>query len=774
MRVMNQYISNVYRIFLLWILVTSAATVSVAETPPRFLEASSPLSPSWPAIDHPSASSPNILLVLTDDVAFGASSTFGGPIATPNLDRLASEGLRYTRFHTTALCSPTRGALLTGRNPNRINLGNVTNLSTGFEGFTSVIPDSAATVADLLRDAGYATAMFGKSHLTPEWEQSSAGPFDRWPTGLGFDYFYGFLNADTSQWEPSLVENTRFLEPDYANPDYFLEQDMADRAIQWMQNVKASDPARPFFVYYAPGTAHAPHHAPPEWVQRYEGAFDHGWDVERERTFARQQESGIVPAGTLLTPRPEAVPAWDSVSPERQRVALRFMEAYAAAITYLDAQVGRILDALEASGQRENTLVVFIQGDNGSSAEGGLDGTLYEQSMINIAEEPLQFMLDNLDEIGGRRMYNNIPVGWAWAMSTPHQWYKQVASHFGGMRNGMVISWPGRIREGHGGIRDQFHFVTDVTPTLLAAAGVEAPTSFAGVPQMSIDGIDLSYTFDAADAPGRRRSQAFSMMQHLGYYEDGWFANTTPLSMPWQASQRRGAEDGSQRNWELYHLDRDFSQANDLAGSQPEKLSAMQEAFWLEAARNRLLPIHSSYGAAQAGRPSLGKPRKTFTYLPGTLQVPQDAAPDTVGRGFTITAMLQVGEAPADGAILAQGGRFSGFSLYLQGGRPVFHYNAMPWRRSTVASSARLAPGKRELSFQFTPAEARPGAGGVGTLRVDGEVVAEGPISHTLFRWISHTEGLDIGRDAISPVSDDYASPAALPAGLEWVRFSVD
>ncbi|MFZ8984752.1 MAG: arylsulfatase [Steroidobacteraceae bacterium] len=743
------------------------------EPAPRFLDPGSPVTPSWPAIEHPPSTSPNILVVLTDDVAFGASSTFGGPIATPTLDRLANEGLRYTRFHTTALCSPTRGALLTGRNPNTINLGNVTNLSTGFEGFNSVIPDSAATVADLLRQAGYATAMFGKSHLTPEWEQSAAGPFDRWPTGLGFDYFYGFLNADTSQWEPSLVENTRFLEPTYDDPNYFLERDMADRAIDWIGNVKASDPARPFLVYYAPGTAHAPHHAPAEWIERYRGAFDHGWDQERERTFTRQRQMGIIPMGTRLTPRPEAVPAWETVSPERRRIALRFMEAYAGAITYLDAQVGRLLDALEASGELDNTLVVFIQGDNGSSAEGGLEGTLYEQSMINIAEEPLQFMLDNLDEIGGPRMYNNIPVGWAWAMSTPHQWYKQVASHFGGMRNGMVISWPARIKQ-VGGIREQFHFVTDVMPTVLAAAGVTPPVSFAGVMQQPIDGIDMTYSFDDPAAPGRRTRQAFSMMQHLGYYEDDWFVNTTPLSMPWQASQRRGAEDGSEREWELYHLGEDFSQAVNLADSLPEKLSGMQEAFWAEAARTRLLPIHSSYGAAQAGRPSLGKPRTEFAYLPGTTRISQDAAPDTVGRGFTITAELDLDDAASSGVILAQGGRFSGFSLYLDEGRPVFHYNAMPWRRSTVAADEPLRPGKREVSFRFVPSEPRPGAGGTGTLSVDGAVVAEGPISHTLFRWISHTEGLDVGRDSISPVSDDYNSPAVLPSGLRRVRFTID
>ena len=754
-------------------LAAQAMALEAPSRTPRFLGSDDAVRPAWPAITRPAQGSPNVLLVLTDDVGFGASSTFGGPVPTPHLDALAARGLRYNQFHTTALCSPTRGALLTGRNPNRISLGNVTNLATGLDGFTSVIPKSAATVAALLRNAGYATAMFGKSHLTPEWEQSRIGPFDRWPTGLGFDYFYGFLNADTSQWEPSLVENTAFIEPRHREDGYFLERDLADRAIGWMRDLEAHDPSRPFFVYYAPGTAHAPHHAPPDWIARFRGRFDQGWDAEREEIFARQRESGIVPPHARLTPRPEAIPAWSSLDDGQRLAAARYMEAFAAALSYLDAQIGRLLEEIDQRGELENTLVIFIQGDNGGSAEGGLEGTLFEQSAINLAREPREFVMAHLDEMGGPSLYNNYPAGWAWATSTPFQWYKQVASHFGGTRNGMVVSWPARLPQ-DGSIRGQFHFVTDIAPTIMAAAGIEPPAAFEGVEQMPMDGVDISYSFDDPDAPSRRTTQAFSMMQHLGLYHEGWWLGTRPVGMPWQASHRRGAQHGADRSWELYHVDEDFSQARDLAREMPGKLADMQALFWAEAERNSMLPIHSSYGPAQAGRPSLGAARRRFEYSPGTSQVVQDAAPPTVGRAFSITADLEVTSDRASGSILAQGGRFSGYSLYLRDGTPVFHYNALPFRRSEVAGSAPLPPGRHRLVFRFVPDVAEPGAGGTGTIEIDGSVVAEGRIEHTLSRWISHTEGLDVGADLITPVAPDYRSPAVFDGTLHRVTVEID
>jgi arylsulfatase len=755
------------------VLAVQAAAAQEASGPPRYLSADDASPAAWPVVRRPTRGSPSVLLVLTDHVGFGASSTFGGPVPTPNLDALAARGLRYTQFHTTALCSPTRGALLTGRNPNRINLGNVTNLSTGFDGFTSVMPKSAATVAALLRDAGYATAMFGKSHVTPEWEQSRIGPFDRWPTGLGFDYFYGFLNADTSQWEPSLVENTTFLEPRYGERGYFLEQDLADRAIRWMRDLEAHDPSRPFFVYYAPGTAHAPHHAPREWIARFRGKFDAGWDAAREATFARQRAAGVVPSHAALTPRPDAIPAWSSLDADQRRAAARYMEAFAAAVACLDAQVGRLLQEIDRRGGRDDTLVIFIQGDNGGSAEGGLEGTLYEQSAIDLAREPREYVMAHLGEMGGPTLYNNYPAGWAWAMSTPFQWYKQVASHFGGIRNGMVLSWPARVPQ-DGSIRPQFHFVTDIAPTILAAAGIDTPRTFAGVEQMPMDGVDISYSFRDPAAPSRRTTQAFSMMQHLGLYHEGWWIGTQPLGMPWQASHRRGAQPGANRTWELYNVDEDFSQARDLATAMPGKLEEMQALFWAEAERNRMLPIHSSYGPAQAGRPSLGAGRRIFEYLADTSQVVQDAAPPTVGRAFRITADLELASGSASGVVLAQGGRFSGYSLYLRDGRPVFHYNALPFRRSEVASAAPLPQGRHRLVFRFLPDAAEPGSGGTGTLEVDGTVVAEGRIARTLSRWISHTEGLDVGADRISPVATDYRSPAVLEGTLDRVVVELD
>jgi arylsulfatase len=753
-------------------VVVPCSALAAGETG-RFLGATDRPRLSWPQIVRPPAGAPNVLLILTDDVGFGATSTFGGPVPTPTFDRLARRGLRYTQFHTTALCSPTRGALLTGRNPNRINLGNVVNLATGFEGFNSVMPKSAATIAQVLRDNGYATAMFGKSHITPEWEQSQAGPFDRWPTGLGFQYFYGFLNADTSMFAPSLVENTTPVEPPYDDPNYFFERDMADKAIGWIREQRALSPDRPFFVYYAPGTAHAPHHAPPDWISTFRGRFDHGWDAQRERTFAAQRELGIVPASTRLTPRPDAIPSWESRTAQQRSVAARYMEAYAAAVAFMDAQVGRIVDELETQGVLDDTLVIFVQGDNGPSAEGGLEGVMYEQSIINLVPEDLRETARTIDQIGGPMAYNNYPAGWAWALSTPFQWYKQVASHFGGTRNGMVISWPARIAD-VGGIRNQFHFVTDIAPTILAAARIEAPREFDGVAQLPIDGVDLSYSFGDAQAPSTRKVQAFSMMQHLGVYADGWFAGTTPLSMPWQARQRRGASDGAVRNWELYEISKDFSQSRDLARSLPGKLEQMQQIFWAEAERNHMLPIHSSYGSAQAGRPSLAAGRSVFAYGPTAVRVPEDAAPPTVGRSFRIEAVIEVPETGASGVIVAQGGRFSGYALYIDDGRPAFHYNAVPPHRATVASARALEPGRQRVEFRFAADERRAGTGGVGTILVNDVVAAQGRIGATLGRWLSHTEGLDVGRDTITPVSDRYTSPAPFTGGIVSVTITVD
>lgn len=750
-----------------WAALTISATAASAQTVPdqrrgRTAAQSDPA--QWPRSPVAPAGAPNVLLIMTDDVGFGASSTFGGPIPTPTFDALAQTGIRYNRFNTAALCSPSRAALLTGRIPQNVGMGNVTNIPTGFDGYTTVIPPSGGTVARILRDNGYNTALVGKSHLTPEWETSQAGPFTRWPTGLGFEYFYGFLSADTSQWQPSLVENTREIEPPKSDPAFFFERAIADKAINWLTAQHAAAPDKPFFLYYAPGAAHAPNHAPADWIARFRGRFDDGWDVQRERTLSRQKAMRVVPRDAKLTPRPEGLPAWASLDPDQKRLYARLMEAYAANLAYADHQAGRVIEHLRQSGQLKNTLIIYIQGDNGGSAEGGLNGAIFEQSMVSSKAEDLGFMLRQIDKIGGPEAYNLYPAAWGWAMNTPFPYYKQVASQFGGIRNGMVISWPGRI-EGSARVRSQFAYITDVMPTILEAAGIQPPNSIDGIAQKPIDGISLAYTFRQPDAPGRRQTQVFEMMENFGVYHDGWFAGVLPKRKPWAVYANIGGRDlgPDERTWQLFNLDKDFSQSTDLAAKAPARLKAMQDLFWDEAARNSILPIHFGQGAE--GRPALNG-RSTFTYTAGVTRVPEGAAPPTIGRSFEIRAQIDVTGAPG-GVILAQGGRFGGYALYLKDGKPAFAYNAVPPDVFTVRSNVALAPGVHEVAMEFAIDAPRRGAGGIATLRVDGSVVASGRIERTNPTWISFAEGLDVGQDTLTPVVDDYsAETSALPAGV--------
>ena len=488
---------------------------------------------SWPATVAPKSDAPNIVVIMTDDVGFGASSTFGGPVPTPTFDALARDGLRYNRFHTTALCSPTRAALLTGRNPHNVGMGNVTNIPTGYPGYNTVIPKSAGTIAQILRKNGYNTAMFGKAHVTPEWEMSQAGPFDRWPTGLGFEYFYGFLSADTNQWAPSLVENTKPIAPPTNDPDYFFDKDIADKAIDWLKTQHAAAPNKPFMLYFATGAAHGPLHAPKEWLTRFRGKFDQGWDSTRAEIFAREKAMGIIPADAALTPRPASLPAWKSLNAKQKQLYARQMEAFAAALAFADEQIGRVITTLRENGELENTMIVYIQGDNGASAEGGLDGAAFEQSMINRSPEKFDFIYKHMDEIGGPFLYNLYPAAWGWAMNTPFPYYKQAASQLGGIRNGMVISWPAGIHE-TGGVRTQFAHVSDITPTILEVVGIARPEILDGERQMPLDGISLAYSFDHPEAPSRKRTQIFEMMENFGIYHDGWFAGVLPKRNPWQ------------------------------------------------------------------------------------------------------------------------------------------------------------------------------------------------------------------------------------------------
>ncbi|MCW1384917.1 sulfatase-like hydrolase/transferase [Novosphingobium sp. KCTC 2891] len=731
--------------------------------------------PAWPSNPAAPKGAPNVIVIMTDDVGFGATSTFGGPVPTPAFDALGKEGLRYNRFNTTALCSPTRASLLTGRLPQNVNMGNVTNLPTGYDGYTSVIPKTAGTMAQILKENGYNTAMFGKNHLTPDWEMSPAGPYDRWPTGLGFEYFYGFMSADTSMWAPSITENTLPVEPPHNDPAYHFEKDMADHAIRWMQTQKAAAPDKPFFMYYAPGLSHTPHHAPKEWIDKFKGQFDQGWDKLREETFARQKRLGVIPAGTQLTPRPSSLPAWSSLKPEQKKVYSRLMEIYAATVAYSDYQTGRLIDAVKASGQFDNTLIVYIEGDNGSSAEGGLNGLSYEQSAITGRKESFAELAANIDKFGGPDMYNHFPAAWAWAMNAPFPYWKQVASQAGGVRNGMVMSWPARIAD-KGAVRSQYAHVSDIMPTVLEAAGIAAPETLDGVKQQPVDGISLAYSFTKGDAQSARRQQIYEMMENFGIYKDGWMAGTLPKRMAWEVGvgeDHKMAVGPEQRNWVLFNMDKDFSTAKDLSKSNPAKLKEMQDLFWVEAAKNHILPIHD-WSEGTQGRPSLGRTRTSFVYKPGTGTINEDAAPHTIGHSFAIDTDLTVPAAGASGVVIAQGGKFGGYSLYLKDGRPAFHYNALGPDQYAILADAPLAPGDHTLSADFKADGSKLRSGGTLTLLVDGKPVASGRVSQTVAGWMSHTEGLDIGSDPITPVSPDYASATSAFTGtIKEVRFSI-
>jgi arylsulfatase len=711
---------------------------------------------------------PNVLLILTDDVGFGASSTFGGPVPTATMDRLAKSGLRYTQFHTTALCSPTRAALLSGRNHHSAATGVIMEAGTGFPGYNSLMPKSAGTFAEVLKQNGWNTSWFGKNHNVPDWQSSQAGPFDLWPTGLGFEYFYGFIGGDTNQWHPAIFEGTKPIEPPHEAKDYFFEKDMADHAISWIRMQHAVAPDKPFLAYYAPGTAHAPHHAPKDWIAKFKGKFDQGWDKAREEIFARQKAMGLIPANTTLTERAPGIPAWDSLNADQKKVFAHMMEVYAAALAYCDDQMGRILDAIEAEGELDNTLVIYIQGDNGASGEGGPQGLLNEMTYFNGIPEDFTEVLRRMDELGGPNTFNHYPIGWAHAMNTPLQWMKQIASHFGGTRNGLVISWPARIKD-KGGIRPQFHHVIDIAPTILDAAGVPAPTSINGVAQKPVEGTSMVYTFDGAKAPSTHTTQYFEMGGNRAIYHDGWVAATTPPSPPWSpAGVTIGVDD---YKWELYNVREDFSQSNDLALREPAKLKELQELFWKEAEKYNVLPIDNSKVERLdvRNRPSLTVGRNEFTYFPGLVRIPEGAVPDTKNKSYQIKAEIDVPQGGAEGILLTQGGRFGGYGLYLLKGKPVFHYNLAGVAHYHIAGKDMLPPGKHTILFDFKYDGGGMGKGGQGTLQVDGKQVAQGRIERTLPFRISLDETLDCGEDTGTPVSEDYHVPFTFTGDLKKV-----
>ena len=735
--------------------------------------------PAFPKPVRAPEHAPNVLLILTDDVGFGAASTFGGPIPTPTLDKLAARGLKYNEFHTTAICSPTRAALLTGRNHHAVATGTLVDLASGYPGYCSIIPKSAATVATILRDNGYNTAFFGKHHNTPIWQTSAAGPFDRWPTGLGFEYFYGFIGGDTDQWAPALYRGTTRVETPHDDPTYILDRDLADDAIHWIHNQKAAGPDKPFFVYYAPGSAHAPHQAPKDWIARFRGQFDQGWDQVRKETYARQRAAGIIPEHAKLSSRPKEIPAWNELSADRKRIDARMMEVYAAMLSFQDAQIGRVLEELDRMGELDHTLLLFVEGDNGSSGEGGPEGTTNEIGhLANDVHDSDDWMLDRIDEMGGPHTYEIFPAGWAWAMDTPFPWFKQIGSHLGGMRNGLVVSWPDRIQN-VGGMRSQFHHVVDILPTILDAASVETPKIVEGVAQQRVDGVSMTYSFGSADAPDRHTTQYFELHGNRAIYHDGWLANTTPQRMPWTVAKAPvpGAVAPESFPWELYDLKHDYSQAVDLASKAPERLKELHALFLKQAEANQVLPIHepSAIDTTISIRKTYGTPRTQFLFWGKEVSVSRSAWPPIFGQSFRITASVTTRKGERDGVLVAAGSLFGGWSFYLEEGRPVAHeaVSQKPEDQFRVAAREAVPQGDATVRFEFKQDPGMPGSGGTLQIDINGEEVAQGRIDRTILLPAGIGETFDVGLDTGARVTDDYAGEGAFTGQIHKVVVEV-
>jgi len=715
-----------------------------ATAPPRF-EVKAP------------AEAPNVLIVLIDDMGFGQSSAFGGPIHMPTVERLANAGLRYNQFHTTALCSPTRAALLSGRNHHVNNMGSITETATAFPGQTGQRPNSVAPLAEMLRLNGYSTAAFGKSHETAAWEVSPSGPTDRWPTRSGFDKFYGFIGGETNQWAPLLYDGMTQVELS-KDPNYHFMTDMTDQAIRWMQSEKSLTPDRPFFMYFAPGATHAPHQVPKSWIAKYKGKFDQGWDTLRQETLARQIKLGVVPSGTKLAPKPEPIKDWSALSADEKKLFARQMEVFAGFGEYTDTEIGRLIQAIEATGQLDNTLVFYLLGDNGASAEGGMVGLFNEYSYFNGVHETVQDILKHYDELGGPTTYPHYAAGWAVAGNTPFTWTKQVASSYGGTRNGMVIHWPKGITA-KGELRSQWHHVIDIAPTILEAAGLPEPKSVNGTVQKPIEGVSLAYTFADAKAPGRHTTQYFEILGNRAIYNDGWLAGTVHRAA-WEFKVRRPLEDDI---WELYDARSDFSLANDLAAKNPEKLKELQALFLKEAVMYSVLPLddrlQERFVAAMVGRPDLMAGRTSLTVYPGMLGMSENVFINLKNKSHTITAEVEIPKNGANGVILAQAGRFGGWSFYLKDGKPTYIYNWLGLQRYTVAATQAVRAGKATIRFDFAYDGGGLGKGGTGTLFVNGKKVATGRIERTQFAVYSADEGADVGADEGTPVTEAYKVP---------------
>lgn len=727
---------------------------------------------------RPPAGAPNVLVILLDDVGFGASTTFGGPCRTPTADRLAGRGLKYNRFHTTALCAPTRAALLTGRNHHAVGMGSITETATSAPGYNSMRPNTCAPLAEILRLNGYATAQFGKCHEVPAWETSPIGPFDLWPTSSGFQHFYGFVAGETNQYYPALWEGTTPAEP-WGTPEqgYHLMPDLADKAIGWIKQQRALSPDQPFFTYFAPGATHAPHQVPEDWADRYKGTFDDGWDELRARTFAQQKQRGLIPQDAKLTERHEEIPAWDDMPAELRPVLVRQMEIYAGFLEYADFHIGRVVDAVEQLGELDNTLIFYIVGDNGASAEGTVNGTFNEAIAPNSPEgtETARFMLDRLDKFGGPEAYNHYAVGWAHAMNTPYQWTKQVASHWGGTRNGTVVHWPAKITA-HGGTRSQFTHVIDIAPTVLEAVGLPEPSLVNGVTQTPMHGTSMTYTFDAPEAAERHQTQYFEMFGNRGIYHKGWSA-VTKHRTPWDFMGRPVAFDDDV--WELYDAATDETQAVNLAAEHPDKLHELQRLWLIQAARHNVLPLDDRtaerLNSDLAGRPTLVK-GKAQTLFPGMGRLTENCVINVRNKSHSVTAKIGVPEGgPATGVIVNQGGSLGGWTLFADGqGRLTYLYNHVGIDTYTVTATGPLTPGEHQVRMEFSYDGGGIGLGGDAALFVDGQQLGAGRVEKTHRMSFSLDETTDVGRDSGSAVTTAYpAGDNAFTGSIDWVRIDI-
>jgi len=751
--------------------------------------------PYWPPRVVPPKGAPNILLIMTDDQGYGVSSTFGGAIPTPALGRIAKTGLRYTQFHSTALCSPTRAALITGRNHHSAGFGVVSELSTGYPGYDSVIGVENATIGAILKENGYATSWFGKNHNTPSFQYSVAGPFDQWPSGMGFDYFYGFMGGETNQWTPYLFRDHTQIYPWIGKPGYNLTTDLADEAIKHMRDLNAAAPDKPFFIYYTPGGTHSPHQPTREWIEKFKGKFDMGYEKLREQIFANQKQLGVIPANTQLTSWPDGqseyagakLPRWDSLSMVKRKLYAREAEVFAAYVAYTDYEIGRVIQEVDNEGKLDNTIMIYICGDNGTSAEGTLYGTYNSLTAYNgifNVPEPLQLL--HYENWGSDKTYPHMAVQWAWAFDTPFKWTKQVASHFGGTRQGLAISWPGHITD-VGGIRTQFHHVIDIVPTILEATGIKAPEEANGIKQKPIEGISMVYTFDKANAnaPSKRDTQYFELGGNRAIYHDGWMANTTPPSPVWELGTGKLPDLATGYQWELYHIADDYSQNNDLAAKNPDKLKELQALFLTEAAKYNVFPLDNrAFVRLQTPRPSAVAGKTVFVYAGENAGIPLGNAPGILDKDFTITAEVTVPKGGAEGMIVTMGGRFGGYGLFLEKGKPVFVYNLLDlerfrWEGGVGAAIGKdffgraLNPGKHTLVFDFKYDGPGPGKGGTGVLSVDGKELARKTLKHTVPLVITADETFDIGIDTRTGVDESYKLPFRFTGTIDKLTFKL-